>query len=69
MFSASMVRARRGARLGEGPTSAVDGGCGLGDGAVCLGIYWRGCGCWRAVDALVSNGRALVGISKREREW
>jgi hypothetical protein len=38
-------------------------------GAVCLGVHWRGCGRWRAVEAPVSNGHALVGTGEREREW
>jgi hypothetical protein len=38
-------------------------------GAVCLGVHWRGCRRWHAVEALVSNGRALVSIGVRGREW
>jgi hypothetical protein len=36
---------------------------------VCLGVHWRGSSCWLAVEASASNGRALVGIGKREKEW
>jgi hypothetical protein len=36
---------------------------------MCLGVHWRGCRRWRAIEAPVSNGHALVGIGVREREW
>jgi hypothetical protein len=64
---ACSARLERG--LWGGLRAAWSAAAGWAMGAVCLGIHWRGCRRWRAVEAPVSNGSALVSIGVREREW
>jgi hypothetical protein len=63
----ALARAEHG--LERAPRSAWSAAAGWATWAVCLGVLWRGRGCWLAGEALVSNGRAPVGIGERERDW
>jgi hypothetical protein len=55
--------------MGRGLRVAWMAASGWAMGAVCLGTDWRGSGRWLAINASASNGRAPVGIGKRESEW
>jgi hypothetical protein len=56
-------------RAVEGPTGGMVGWHWLGNEDGVLGVLWRGCSGWLAVEAWASNGVLLVGIGEREGEW
>jgi hypothetical protein len=57
------------ARPWRGLRVAWSVGTGWATRAVSLGVLWRGCNSWLAVEAWVSNGRTPVGFGERQREW
>jgi hypothetical protein len=57
------------ARAVKGPMGGVVGWHRLGDEGGVLGVLWRGCNGWLAIEAWVSNSMLPICVGMREGEF